>query len=460
MPKAKPTLEDLLAQNAERDRKFAPPQAAPPRSAQAVEERSPARWIDISLLDDNPYQPRLTMDQAELEGLVNSINSHGQVVACTARPHPHRRGRFQLAQGHRRKEAVKLGANAGAILPDAASYIGQVLCVVQDRSDEQMLDAAFEENEQRAGFSVFDRANYYLLKQRMLTEKLNPGSTFAASSPEDSDSGDPDNAKATRRPIKLVSFESLVTAEKLPITARMIRNLVEVLHLPQSIQNRLPGINLSDQEGRVVRPNEKHCRALLSLQPAGQVDPKKPPNASQKRLLEMIEAEKLSGNEALRRAEEMRRKTAAPAPPPDQEAAGAGAITPHNGATSAGSGHSTSGHGAGARLDTSFGNGAPANGAGQNTLRGVTLAGPAGTGGAGTRAEMMLADLRDTRERLEGLNSLVAAIARSLEGSASSYEIALEFRREAEEARRLGELIAQNASRVQRAVEGKGGAET
>lgn len=248
-------------------------------------------WIDVDLIEDNPYQPRLSMDETELRSLIASINQRGQLQPCMARPHPEHRGRFQLVVGHRRKEAVRRGASAGSGRPDAARRGGQLMCVVRDLDDEAMLDAAFAENEERSDFSVFDRAHYFKHKQRMASEKLNPGSR------------------------KLLSFEALAQREKFAISPRMIRHIVDALELPAPVREELARTDLNHSQAgeqpeeseapRAQRPNEKHCRALLMLQGPASPDSATSRSATpeQEALLRAIKAERLSGNEALRRAE-------------------------------------------------------------------------------------------------------------------------------------------------------------
>lgn len=253
-------------------------------------------WIDVDVIEDNPYQPRLSMDEAELRSLIASISQRGQLQPCMARPHPEHRGRFQLVVGHRRKEAVRRGASAGYGRPDAARRGGQLMCVVRDLDDEAMLDAAFAENEERSDFSVFDRAHYFKHKQRMASEKLNPGSR------------------------KLLSFEALAQREKFAISPRMIRHIVDALELPTPVQEELARTDLNAPQAgeqpeeseapRAQRPNEKHCRALLMLQGPASPDSATSRSATpeQEALLRAIKAERLSGNEALRRAEAFRHR--------------------------------------------------------------------------------------------------------------------------------------------------------
>ena len=62
--------------------------------------------IDLDLIDDNPWQPRVAMDPDALETLAENIHQLGLLQAPLLRPSSG--GRFQAAFGHRRIAALKL----------------------------------------------------------------------------------------------------------------------------------------------------------------------------------------------------------------------------------------------------------------------------------------------------------------------------------------------------------------
>lgn len=227
-----------------------------------------AEWLDISQIEPNPYQPRGFLDDEELEELVASIDRLGQLQPVLVRPHPTRAGRFQMAAGHRRMAAVKAGANAGIKQPEPQQYIGKLLCVVAQMNDEFMADAAWDENEVRASINIFDRAGFYQKRK-----ELGTGMTWEQ------------------------------VAQRYGISKNSVLRIVRVLQLPPEIQKALPRMNLAETGDRVQRPNEKHCRALLLLQPAGV--PLKRINANQRTLMEAIKTQRLSGDRAIALAEQM-----------------------------------------------------------------------------------------------------------------------------------------------------------
>lgn len=286
---AKHKLDELLAQQSN-TRTASSPLASVARGSVAREtsransstgDEAATRWLDVETLDDNPFQPRAFITSEELEELKADINNNGQVQAGIARPHPTKAARFQLAVAHRRKRAVQEGANAGTGRENAHQFIGQLRVEIRDLSDEQMLDYAYAENAVRQNLNAFDNARYFKELQAQMS-------------------------KGEGKPL---SFEQIVARRAeakrpLALTPRTIRRIVEVLDLPQSIQDALAPLNLSDRGEKIRRPGEKHCRALLMLQPSGDNTSARP-TSLQAKLLREIEEKKLSGDAALARAGEL-----------------------------------------------------------------------------------------------------------------------------------------------------------
>ena len=98
--------------------------------------------IDLDLIDDNPWQPRLDMSAAALQDIADSIDQLGLLQEPLARPSPTHAGRFQTAHGHRRIGGCRLlhqqGRRDRYIEMDAA-----------DLTDEEMAVIALTENESR-----------------------------------------------------------------------------------------------------------------------------------------------------------------------------------------------------------------------------------------------------------------------------------------------------------------------
>src|SRR5690242_18725113 len=80
-----------------------------PSESEPRMERSEILHVPLELLFDNPYQPRETIEKnQDYWDLVENIKQYGIKGAIPARKHPERNdGSFQLAWGHRRREAAR-----------------------------------------------------------------------------------------------------------------------------------------------------------------------------------------------------------------------------------------------------------------------------------------------------------------------------------------------------------------
>lgn len=196
---------------------------------------SEARWLDVELLDDNPYQPRLSYDEAELRELVEAINMDGQLQPILVTPHPTRAGRYQVVAGHRRKYAVKNGAlvgntqiyaNAGAKQKQSEKFRGQILAVVRESvSQLEMRRIAYKENRSRSDLKPLENARFYLDTRDALSEGL-------------------------PKPVSLRKV-----GEFLGENFQVIGRIVSLLELPEAAQKAI-------ESGEI---NERHGRALYAL---------------------------------------------------------------------------------------------------------------------------------------------------------------------------------------------------
>lgn len=107
--------------------------------------------LDTSLIEPSFVQDRMPGD---INGILASIREHGQQVPILVRPHPDRTGGYQVAFGHRRLRAV---AQLG--LP--------VKAVVRELTDEQLVVAQGQENNEREDLTFIEKARfaYHLNKQ-------------------------------------------------------------------------------------------------------------------------------------------------------------------------------------------------------------------------------------------------------------------------------------------------------
>lgn len=118
-------------------------------------------FIDVSLIDHNPFQPRMTIDPVALRALAQDIFDKREMLPDTVglmqppivRHSPIDEERYQLLFGHRRLEAFKLLA---ATTPAYA----WMPCLIEDVSNEQMIATAWAENAVRLDLSLIEEAEY------------------------------------------------------------------------------------------------------------------------------------------------------------------------------------------------------------------------------------------------------------------------------------------------------------
>jgi ParB/RepB/Spo0J family partition protein len=107
--------------------------------------------VALSLIDDNPFQPRTVYDDERIAAIAASITAHGLLQIPIARFNEGT-GRYQLAFGHSRLRAFQHLAAT-----DAARF-GQMPLLIRDLDDETMALHAWTENKDRKDLSVYDEA--------------------------------------------------------------------------------------------------------------------------------------------------------------------------------------------------------------------------------------------------------------------------------------------------------------
>jgi ParB family chromosome partitioning protein len=121
----------------------APPPASPPAPATRVDG---IQRILIDLIDPNPLQPRTVFQPERLQELADSIKVNGIIQPLVLRA---RGDRYELIAGERRWRAARL---AGAT---------EVPVVVQDISDDRLLEIALVENIQREDLNAIEVAHAF-----------------------------------------------------------------------------------------------------------------------------------------------------------------------------------------------------------------------------------------------------------------------------------------------------------
>ena len=112
-------------------------------------------FIDLDLLDDNPYQPRAERDELKSAQLRESIACQGQLQPILVR---RVEARWQIIFGHGRVEALRRLRNDAKTEADRGRFSKVRAELRSDVSDEQMLVLGLLENVQREDISPVDCA--------------------------------------------------------------------------------------------------------------------------------------------------------------------------------------------------------------------------------------------------------------------------------------------------------------
>ena len=108
-----------------------------------------ASLLALDDIEPNPFQPRRTFDEAELNDLASSLREHGIIQPIVVRPLKNGSTSYQLVAGERRWRAAQ---RAGIKLIPA---------IVRPINDLQSLELALIENVQRHDISAIDAALAY-----------------------------------------------------------------------------------------------------------------------------------------------------------------------------------------------------------------------------------------------------------------------------------------------------------
>jgi len=104
--------------------------------------------IPVDRIHPRPDQPRRHFDDESLVLLAESLDADGQAVPALVRPHPKRKGHFELIGGERRWRAVRAHCKRTTHLA----------CVVEDLDDEAAWDRSLLENENREDLTPLEKA--------------------------------------------------------------------------------------------------------------------------------------------------------------------------------------------------------------------------------------------------------------------------------------------------------------
>ena len=105
--------------------------------------------LAVAAIEASPTNPRKTFDAKKLEELTESVKQHGVLEPVLVRPHPKKRGRYELVAGERRWRACK--AAKAATIP----------AIVKDLDDLTTLEVQVVENLQREDIHPLEEAEGY-----------------------------------------------------------------------------------------------------------------------------------------------------------------------------------------------------------------------------------------------------------------------------------------------------------
>ena len=247
-------LDELLSQKSARA-KAKPAGSFAPVSAPAapISEGEALLWVDVDLIDDNPYQPRLNYPNDAQADMVADLNRDGQLQPALARQMPGRAGRYQLAAGHRRKYAVKNGAylknesgeetriygNAGSQQPNPREFEGKMLLVVRaEITNREMRRYAYKENKSRLDLAPLENSAFYNRMRDDLTIELRESGQIG---------------RDKEAPWRAVG-------EELGENFRNVHRIARLSELPEAMQKAL-----TPAGDTPAQLNARHGRALMEL---------------------------------------------------------------------------------------------------------------------------------------------------------------------------------------------------
>lgn len=129
------------------------PDTAPTIQTSTEGGGSEVRYLRVSQIEPNPFQPRQVFSEEELENLASSLREHGVLQPVLVRPVDG--GHFQLIAGERRWRASE---RAG---------LATIPAIVRAVDDQAALELAIIENVQRHDISAIESAQAY---KRLATE--------------------------------------------------------------------------------------------------------------------------------------------------------------------------------------------------------------------------------------------------------------------------------------------------
>jgi ParB family chromosome partitioning protein len=116
--------------------------------------------IPIESIEPNPWNPRTTFEDMAMQELVDSIKRFGVLQPICVRPHPTKKGKYQIVYGQRRWVACKkLGLKTIPVKEPITPI-----------SDKDAIDMMGDENIKRQAYSPVELAKYIEIRRKVLGE--------------------------------------------------------------------------------------------------------------------------------------------------------------------------------------------------------------------------------------------------------------------------------------------------
>lgn len=112
-----------------------------------LDEKDKITTVRLTDLEPNKDQPRKRFDEAEIQGLADSIRDHGLIQPIIVRPLSD--GRYQIVAGERRWRASKMAG------------LTEIPIIIREMNDEETAKVALIENVQRADLNPIEEAAAY-----------------------------------------------------------------------------------------------------------------------------------------------------------------------------------------------------------------------------------------------------------------------------------------------------------
>lgn len=221
--------------------------------------------LKLDKIKVNPFQPRQTFKQSEIEELAQSISNFGLIQAITVREI---NDGYELIAGERRLRAAK--------------YLKKttIPAVIKDLNDQEMAEIALIENLQRKDLSFLEEAQAY---QRLLAEFDLTQKELAARVAK--------SQSTISNKLRLLNLEAEVR-EKILAADLSERHSRALLQLNGS-QKRLAAVKEISEKGLNVRESEKLIKKI------------KKPAKKQKKIKHLADDLRLYANSLEKRIEEI-----------------------------------------------------------------------------------------------------------------------------------------------------------